>query len=297
MYVVLGATGKVGGAVVSALRRRGLPVRAVVRDAATAMPLAAAGCEIAVADLHDADAVRVALAGATGVHVILPMNPTATDGLADAAIITEAIGNAIDHARPQQVVAISDYGAYHATGVGLTMIWNRLEQRLRTLPVAMTVLRSAEHMQSWAGSLRAAATSGIVTLYHQPLSKSFPTVSAPDVGVIAAGILAGPAGEPGVAHVVHVEGPRRYTIAEVVETIATLVGQPIEIREPSPATWPAALIARGMSESYAGLVTEMIGANNAGEMDVEPGATDVRRGTTTLAEALTEIFQRQPATT
>lgn len=293
MYAVLGATGKVGGAVVRELQRRGLPVRAVVRDSAKAMGLAATGCEIAVADLHDAAAVQAALAGVNGVHVILPMNGIAPDGLADADRIIAAIGAAIDHARPQQVVAISDYGAHNATGVGLTMIWHRLEQRLRTTPAATTVLRSAEHMEGWTGGLRAASTSGIVPLYHQPRTKSIPTVSAPDVGVIAAGILAEPPGIPGVVRVVHVEGPRRYTVAEIVGAIADLVGRPVEGRDVPPEGWVTALIARGLSESYARLVAEMIGANNAGRMDVEPGASEVRRGATTLAQAFATILQRE----
>src|SRR4051812_34229398 len=84
MYAVIGATGKVGGAVVRTLRQRGIPVRAVVRDRAKAAGLLAAGCEIAVAELHDAAAVRAALSGTTRVHVILPMRGTASDGLADA---------------------------------------------------------------------------------------------------------------------------------------------------------------------------------------------------------------------
>ncbi len=293
MYAVLGATGRVGGATVRTLRERGLPVRAVVRDITKAEGLAAAGCEIAVADLHDADAVRAALAGVSHVHVILPMNDTAPDGLADADIIIAAIGGAIDHVRPVHVTAISDYGAHNPTGVGLTMIWHRLEQRLRTLPVASTVLRSAAHMEGWTGALRSAEKSGVVYLLHQPHTKILPTVSAPDVGVIAAEFLAGPPGEPGTVRVVHVEGPRRYTVREAVQTIATLVGRPVESRDLPPESWVPAMLARGMSESYAHLFAELMEANNADRMDVEPGATEIRRGTTTLTEAFAAILQRQ----
>lgn len=289
MYAVLGATGKVGGAAVRALRRRGLPVRAVVRDAANATALVAAGCEIAVADLHDAAAVRAALAGVSGAHVILPMHGRAADGLADADTIIAAIGDAIADARPQHIVAISDYGAYHASGIGLTLIWHRLEARLRALPVATTVLRSAEHMESWAGALRAATAGEVVPLLHQPRTRAIPTVSAPDVGVIAAEILIGAPGNPGEARVVHVEGPRRYTVAEIVETIAACAGRPVEGRDLPPAAWVPALTGRGLSESYAHLVAEMMGANNAGRMDVEPGATEIRRGTTTLTQAFATI--------
>jgi uncharacterized protein YbjT (DUF2867 family) len=264
-----------------------------VRDRAQATAWEAAGCEIAVADLYDAAAVRAALVGVSRAHVILPMNGRAPDGLADADRIITTIGDAIDAARPEHVTAISDYGAYHASGIGLTLIWHRLEERLRALPVPTTILRSAEHMQSWTGAIRTAAAGGVVPLMHQPLTKTLPTVSAPDVGVIAADILAGPPGDPDTMRVVHVEGPRRYTVAEIVETIAELVGHPVETRDLPPETWVAALTARGLSASYAALVAEMVGANNAGQLDVEPGAIDIRRGTTTLFQAFTAIVRRE----
>jgi NAD(P)H dehydrogenase (quinone) len=292
MYVVLGATGKVGGAAVRELRRRGLPVRAVVRDAAKAGGLAAAGCDVAVADYHDAAAVREALAGASRVHVILPMNGTAQDGLADADRIIAAIGGALDHMRPEHVVAISDYGAHNSTKIGLTQIWHRLEERLRSSPFASTVLRSAEHMEGWTGALRLAAKGEAVPLIHQPLTKSIPTVSAPDVGLIAADILVGAPGDSAGTRVVHVEGPRRYTIAEMVETIADVVGHPVEVRELPRECWVAAYLSRGLSESYARLVAEMVGENNAGRLDVEPGEAEVRRGTTTFAAVLAAAHQQ-----
>jgi NAD(P)H dehydrogenase (quinone) len=289
MYTVFGATGKVGGAAIRELRQRGIPVRAVVRDRAKAEGLAATGCEIAVADLYDASAVQAALVGVRRVHVILPMNGRAPDGLADADSIIAAIGDAIEDARPEHVTAISDYGAHNTSGIGLTTIWHRFEARLRATPVPTTILRSAEHMEGWTGAIRAAARDGVVPLFHQPLTKIVPTVSAPDVGVIAADILAGPPGEPGVPRVVHVEGPRRYSVAEIVTEIGNVVGRPVEPRELPPDTWIASYLARGLSESYAHLVAEMVTANNAGRMDVEPGATDIRRGTTTLAQAFTAL--------
>ncbi|WP_336080853.1 NAD-dependent epimerase/dehydratase family protein [Nocardia sp. SSK8] len=61
--LVTGASGFVGGAVVRGLVRRGVPVRAMVRDAATAPE----GVEVAVADLGDTAALARAVSGATAV--------------------------------------------------------------------------------------------------------------------------------------------------------------------------------------------------------------------------------------
>src|SRR5438552_2289605 len=115
---------------------------------------------------------------------------------------------------PTEGGGASMYAVLGATGkVGGAAV---RELRRRGLPVR----RSAEHMGGWRGAIRIAGKGGVVPLFHQPLTKVLPTVSAPDVGEIAADILAGSPGDRGAMRVVHVEGPRRYTIAAIVETIA-----------------------------------------------------------------------------
>ncbi len=57
MYAVTGITGQVGGAAGRALLDAGLPVRAVVRDAARDTAWKKRGCEVAVADMNDAKAL------------------------------------------------------------------------------------------------------------------------------------------------------------------------------------------------------------------------------------------------
>src|SRR5262245_49756644 len=65
----VGRVGGVGGAVVEALRRRGLPVRALVRrDDERADALRAAGAEVVVRDLTRAGDVLRALAGCKRVY-------------------------------------------------------------------------------------------------------------------------------------------------------------------------------------------------------------------------------------
>ena len=61
--LVTGATGFVGGAIVRGLVARGVPVRAMVRDAAAAPE----GVEVAVADLGDSDALARAVTGVRAV--------------------------------------------------------------------------------------------------------------------------------------------------------------------------------------------------------------------------------------
>jgi uncharacterized protein YbjT (DUF2867 family) len=67
VILVVGATGQVGSLVVRRLRAEGRPVRALVRDPATAADLADTGAELAVADLGRADSLDPALDGVTAV--------------------------------------------------------------------------------------------------------------------------------------------------------------------------------------------------------------------------------------
>ena len=58
MYAITGITGKVGGAVARSLLAERLPVRAVLRDEVKAAEWRTRGCDIALAEMDDAYALR-----------------------------------------------------------------------------------------------------------------------------------------------------------------------------------------------------------------------------------------------
>lgn len=283
MIVICGATGRIGGAAARALRSRDIPVRALVRDAEKATSLAAQGCTLATADLHDEPAVTDAFRGADRVLVICPLEPGTDDVAGDCQRMIEVIGAALDVTRPRAVVAISDYGAHLPAGTGVTLILRRLEERLRAIPVTTTFVRSAEHMQNWLRQLPAARARGELPSLHHPVTRLFPTVSADDVGAVAAELLAAPFQSSATPRVLHVEGPRRYTAADVAAVFTRRLGHPITACELPRDDWAKALA--GLGASYAHLVAELQDVHNEGLIDVEPGG-EVRRGTTELAEAL-----------
>ena len=283
MFAVLGATGKAGGASVRALRKRGLRVRAIVRDQTKAKDLEALGCEIAIADFRDAGSLARAIAGAEAVQAICPAVPQAADTAADMRGIIDAIRDALVAAKTARVVAISDYGAQLSSGSGITLAFHYLEARLRETPAKLTLLRSSEHMQNWARTFKAAATTGILPSLHHPLTKVFPMVSAQDVGIVAAELLASPDGDE-AERIVYVEGPRRYTARDVAKAVSDAFGRQIVARELPRSDWLASLKRGGLSAAYAGLVAELYDAHNAGLIDVEPGPADIRRGATDFAD-------------
>jgi NAD(P)H dehydrogenase (quinone) len=288
MFTILGATGKIGGTTAQELRTRGKPVRAVVRDTGKAEALRHLGCEIAVAEYHDASALSKALSGSSAVLVLCPMNQRAADAMDDHGRIIEAIVAAIEKTKPGAVIAISDYGAHEELKGSITSIFRLFEQRLRTVATSTTILRSAEHMQNWSRLFSGVRKSGVLPLFHRPATRPIPMVSALDVGRIAADLLLdAERGSPG--RIVHAEGPVRYSTTDLLETISQVIDQKVSPMVVPEADWPAALTAAGLSESYARLVAGMYTAHNAGRIEVEPNAGEVRLGTTSLTEAFAAL--------
>jgi NAD(P)H dehydrogenase (quinone) len=198
---------------------------------------------------------------------------------------------ALARASVPRVVAISDYGAELPGDTGITRIFHYFEAQLRKLSTDLTLLRSSEQMQNWSRLIPSARKAGILPSLHYPLTKKFPTVSALDVGRIAADLLMTPAGGSN-PRVVHVEGPRRYTPEDVASTLTTLFGRAVVARELPRPDWMGALTGGGLSVDYATLVTKMFDVHNAGQIDAEPNVGEIRRGTTELHEALASLVNR-----
>jgi uncharacterized protein YbjT (DUF2867 family) len=72
MIFLTGVTGKIGGETAKQLIAKGASLRALVRDEAKAADLKAAGVELVIGDIADADAVNKGLDGAERAFLLLP---------------------------------------------------------------------------------------------------------------------------------------------------------------------------------------------------------------------------------
>ncbi len=288
MHVILGATGKIGRTTIAALRKAGAPVRAVLRDPSQAPAFSELDCEIAIADLNDRQALAAAMSGAHSVQVICPVDIRADHARSRIQGLIDSLAEALASANPQTILAISDYGAEQSSGTGVTLLFYALEARLRKLDSRLIFLRSAEHMENWGRLAKVAAESGRLPSFYHPLTKLLPTVSAFDVGSIAAELLLEDKNIK--LRIVHAEGPRRYTPNDVAAAIGFLAGREV-VALPVPQTeWQAALMRAGLSEGYAKLLVELYVAHNAGRIDAEPGVGEIWRGKTELIDALRPLL-------
>jgi NAD(P)H dehydrogenase (quinone) len=288
MIAIIGAAGKVGYATSLALREVNVPVKAILRDHSKAARLSDIGCEVATADIYDAEALAEAIAGAETVQVIIPPSPQARDGAQEMRNAIESVALALEKARPKRVLAISDYGAHVNFDIGMPTMCGALETRISQLQGHKVILRSAEHMQNWNRAIPAAIASGTLTSFPISTSMLLPIVSAHDVGKVAAGILLRPIKDEEV-EVIHVEGPRRCSVEHVAAALSELLGQKIRVEVAPREQWKKGL-ERGMSASLAELLTKANAAlNQGGLIDVAPDG-EVVYGTTELLDGLRSML-------
>src|SRR5882672_3938530 len=102
MYAITGITGKVGGELARTLLAAGKRVRAVVRDMEKAEKWAALGCELALAEMKDASALRKAFAGARAVFILPPPEFDPRPGYPEAQTVIDSVVQALTAARPSK---------------------------------------------------------------------------------------------------------------------------------------------------------------------------------------------------
>lgn len=151
--LVFGATGQQGGAVAAALRSKGWPVRALVRnpDHDKAKALAALGVELVRGDLSDAASIRVAMADAYGVFSVQPSSGQgAAYGVSDEEEIR--YGTTIADIAAESGVQHLVYTSVNAagpekTGMGHFDSKSEIEGHIRGLDLRSTIIRPAGFME------------------------------------------------------------------------------------------------------------------------------------------------------
>ncbi|KVS23113.1 NAD(P)H-binding protein [Burkholderia cepacia] len=292
MFVIFGASGNVGQSTVTTLRNAGHPVRAVLRDARHRERFAQLGCDVVIAELTDVNAVASAIDGAQAVQILCPVPVADPDPAATMTRTIDVATAALAANPPPALLALSDYGAEREGNTGITRLFRYLEERLRTIPTQLTLLRSAEHLQNWARVLPVALGTGVLPSFHHPVGKVFPTVWAPDVGVVAARLLLdAPEGANG-PRIVSVEGPQRVSVTTIADTLGAAAGRAVVAHELPRDTWVATLLRAGLGERHAQLIVDLYDVHNAGQIDVEAGVSERLYGATAPADALMQLLRQ-----
>ncbi len=288
MFVIMGATGQVGGAVLEGLKGRSVAVRAVARASSRATPH---GVEVVRADASDQPALAAAFAGAKAAFVMVVPPPEAEDVLAAARASAHAIASAVRAARVPHVVALSSQGAHLADGNGVVRALHDFETALAGSAPSLVLLRPGNFMENWAAVLPVAREAGVLPSALLPLGQKSETVSALDVGRTAADLLFDP--RPGT-RIVNLAGPAEYSAMDAAAALSTLLGKGVTAVPSSRDETIAGLLAAGLGADYAARLADLNDAINTGRMGVPVGSGEMQRGTTTLEQALRRLVEAAP---
>ena len=286
MFVVTGATGQVGSAVVRTLLESGQRVRAVVRSRENALACERQGCEPLIADMNDAESLQRAFSGAEGVFVMLPPLFDPSPGFPEARQLVQNLCTALAAAQPPRVVCLSTIGA-QASETNLLTQLQILEQQLSALALPLALVRAAWFMENSAWDVAPARDTGVIPSFLQPLDKLFPMVATADVGSTAARLLL----ESWQGRsIVELEGPERISPNEIAATFGRLLDRDVQMQVVPRESWEALFRSQGMKNPMPRI--RMLDGFNQGWIEFEGGSAERQKGTTNLAGVLRGLVAR-----
>src|ERR1700733_4580247 len=275
MYLVMGITGKVGGATARHLLKEGKQVRALVRNREKAAKWADQGVELVDGDWNDATAIAAALKGVEGAFVMLPAVWAPSPDYREAKGVIANYVQTLTKVVLPRVVALSSMGANRTSGVGNVTALSLLERGLRNLPSPVAFVRAGGFFENFLFGLQA-AQGGTLPVFYNPTNRKSTMVATNDVGAEVAKLLTGPAWS---GHRV-IEVGSMVSADEVAAQLGDVMQRDVKAFAVPRAEWPAAFEQFGIPKGRTGPAEAMFEAVNAGWMDLGVEGTEHVAGTT-----------------
>jgi uncharacterized protein YbjT (DUF2867 family) len=265
MFVITGATGKVGGGIAKKLLAEGKPVRAIARSREKLAALEKAGAEIAVGDLKDSVFLAKNLVGAEAVFLMVPPDLATPNVQAHYDVYGSAAAKAVAESGVRYVVHLSSFGAHLPKGNGPIAGLHRQEERLNALSgVNVLHLRAGYFMENYYGSIGMIKGMGINGSAMLPDLK-FPQIATKDISAHAALRMAN---KDFSGHTVQeLLGPRDLSMKEATAALGKAIGKP----ELPYVQFPyedalKGMVGAGLSQSMAESFVEMNKGFNEGTL-------------------------------
>src|SRR5579871_3244995 len=192
MFLVMGITGKVGGATAVHLLTHGKEVRALVRNREKASSWADRGVELVDGDWNDSASIERALNGVEGAFVMLPAVWAPSPDYKEAKGVIANYVEALTKVVPPRVVALSSMGANKTSGLGMITALSLLEQGFRRLSSPVAFVRAGGFFENFLFGLEA-AQGGTLPVFYNPTNRKSTMVASDDIGAEVATLLTGPA--------------------------------------------------------------------------------------------------------
>lgn len=215
MILVTGATGKTGGQTVRHLLASGAPLRALVRSAEKAAPLAARGVELIVGDAGDEATVARALNGVERLMLTLPNGPNQMDW--EIGIVKQAEAAGVEH-----VAYLSSTESNPGNPRRIPQAHVKVTEALQASGMGWTILRPNFFMQNMFMFLASIKTNDSFAF---PLKDGKTAMcDVRDIGEVAALVLTGD-GHAGKSY--DLTGPELLTLYDAADILSRIVGRAV----------------------------------------------------------------------
>jgi len=279
MYLVMGITGKVGGATGRHLLKQGKQIRALVRNREKAAQWADQGVELVEGDWNEVTAIAAALKGVEGAFVMLPPVWAPSPDFKEAKEVVANYVEALTKAVPPRVVALSSMGANRTSGLGIVTALSLLEQGFRSLTSPVAFVRAGGFFENFLYGLQA-AQGGTLPVFYNPTNRKSTMVATNDIGAEVANLLTGPAWP----------GHRIIELGSMVSSdeVAGQLGEVLKIDVKAfaipRAGWAEAFEQFGIPKGQTGAAEQMFESLNAGWMDLGGNGTEHVAGATSALD-------------
>jgi uncharacterized protein YbjT (DUF2867 family) len=279
MFLVMGITGKVGGATAKHLLAQGKEVRALVRSPEKAANWADQGVELIDGDWNDTAAIGRALKGVEGAFVMLPAVWAPSPDYKEAKGIIANYVEALAKAAPPRVVALSSMGANRTSGLGVITALSLLEQGFRNLTSPVAFVRAGGFFENFLDGLHV-AQGGTLPVFYNPTTRKSTMVATNDIGAEVARLLTGPTWS---GHRV-IELGSMVSADEVAAQLGEVLKLDVKAFAVPRAGWAEAFEQFGIPKGQTGAAEQMFESVNAGWMDLGVEGTEHVAGTTSARE-------------
>ena len=280
MFLVMGITGKVGGATAEHLLAHGKEVRALVRNREKASNWANQGVELVDGDWNDSAAIERALKGVEGAFVMLPAVWAPSPDFKEAKGVIANYVEALTRAAPPRVVALSSMGANRDQRAGddhgAVACWSKAFVTWHRQSPSCAPAGFSKTSFTACTSPRAARcpSTTIRPTGNRPWSRQ--TTSAPR----SVTLLIGPAWSGQRV----VELGSMVTADEVADQLGEVLNLDVKAFAVPRAGWAEAFEQFGIPKGQTGPAEEVFEAVNAGWMDLGVKGTEHVAGTTSARE-------------
>lgn len=215
MFLVTGATEKVGQVVMAELSAKAIPVRVLIEDSSQLGPVAA-NVEVIQADVSDERSLKQALAGVEAAFLAAPLSPKMAEFHAKFAAAAKSVGM-------PRIVQLSGVGADSGMCcVRALRWWGQIETAISDFP-SVTLLRPTFLMQMLLKFYSSVGRQGIIAGPFRSGKWTF--VDGRDVGAVAAAALVDP---KYAGRTLTVTGSEELTYAEVAERLGRILDKQVK---------------------------------------------------------------------